>query len=249
MNSESEIKQKDYNSSSPLIYFSIKNQIFKNLNYFLNKQFCALFFIEKAIFKFFVNFVFYDVPFLIKFATFKIRKVEIIKNNTLRVQKKQLQEKKYHRPGVSQDEIAELRETFELFDTQKTGSLEVSELKHAITSISNDRKNKMMQQILDKLDKMNNERIEFEEFLDLMTGKMNENSPKEDIMRVFQLFDHQSKGNIDLEDLKRVAMELGEDMTDEELKEMIEKVDMEGKGYVTADEFYNIMTKNSTFIN
>lgn len=37
---------------------------------------------------------------------------------------------------------------------------------------------------------------------------------REDIMKVFDLFDQDGKGNITVEDLKRVAEELGEEMTE-----------------------------------
>lgn len=37
-------------------------------------------------------------------------------------------------------------------------------------------------------------------------------------MKAFRLFDTNGKGHIDLEDLKRVAKELGENMSEEELR-------------------------------
>lgn len=157
------------------------------------------------------------------------------------------EERKYHRPGVSQDEIAELKEAFDLFDVEKAGTVEISELKHAMSSLSYDRKNKMVYQILDKLDTptYNKDRINFEEFLDLMTARITDKDSKEEIMKVFQLFDTEGKGHISLDDLKNICHELGEEMTDEELKEMIDRADLDGKGYVNAEEFYNIMTKKT----
>ena len=68
---------------------------------------------------------------------------------------------------------------------------------------------------------------------------------KEDIQKVFQLFDDSSKGSISLDNLKRVARELGEDMSEEELKEMIERADLDGDGVISMDEFFNIMTKKT----
>ena len=68
---------------------------------------------------------------------------------------------------------------------------------------------------------------------------------KEDIQKVFQLFDDSSKGSISLDNLKRVARELGEDMSEEELREMIERADLDGDGVISMDEFFNIMTKKT----
>lgn len=154
-------------------------------------------------------------------------------------------ERKYHRPGVSQDEIAELREAFDLFDTEKIGTIEISELKHSMNSLSYDRKNKMIHQILAKLDNLKQDRIEFEEFLDLMTARISDKDSKENINKVFELFDEDGKGHITVDDLKKVSEQLGEEMSDEEIAEMIERADTDGKGYVNAEEFFNIMTKKT----
>lgn len=43
-------------------------------------------------------------------------------------------------------------------------------------------------------------------------------------------------------ELKKVAQDLGEDMSDEELDKMFAKADLDDDGFVTADDFYNIMT-------
>ena len=47
--------------------------------------------------------------------------------------------------------------------------------------------------------------------------------------------------------LKRVAKELGENMTDEELQEMIDEADRDGDGEINEDEFLRIMKKTSLY--
>lgn len=51
---------------------------------------------------------------------------------------------------------------------------------------------------------------------------------REDIMKVFRLFDDDESGAITIADLSRVARELGESMTPAELKEMIDRADLDG---------------------
>lgn len=68
----------------------------------------------------------------------------------------------------------------------------------------------------------------------------------DEIRRVFKLFDDDETGRISFRNLKRVARELGENMTDEELQEMINKADLDGDGEVNEDEFMRIMTCKQT---
>ncbi|KAL2651746.1 hypothetical protein R1flu_019874 [Riccia fluitans] len=56
---------------------------------------------------------------------------------------------------------------------------------------------------------------------------------------------HRFLGKISFKNLKRVAKELGENMTDEELQEMIDEADRDGDGEIIAEEFYGIVIMTS----
>jgi len=78
-----------------------------------------------------------------------------------------------------------------------------------------------------------------------MTAKMSDRDTKEDLQKVFKLFlgDDDKSDRIALKHLKRVARELNENMSDDELNEMIVRADLDRDGYVDFNEFYQIMTK------
>ena len=78
-------------------------------------------------------------------------------------------------------------------------------------------------------------------FQTIAARKILERDPREEIIRAFELFDEGGKGYIDLEDLRRVARELGETgLEEEELRAMIEEFDLEGVGGVTREGFVSI---------
>lgn len=55
-----------------------------------------------------------------------------------------------------------------------------------------------------------------------MKRKYSERDPIEETLKAFKLFDLEGKGRIGLNDLRKVAKELGETLKEEELMAMIE---------------------------
>lgn len=146
---------------------------------------------------------------------------------------------------MTEEEIEEIREAFNLFDADGSGSIDPKELKAAMQSLGFEAKNATIYQMIADVDTDGSGTIDFSEFLGMMTKKMTDKDSREDIAKVFSLFDVEAKGRITLRDLKRVAKELGETMTEAELLEMIERADADNDGEVTAEDFYNIMTKRT----
>jgi len=111
-------------------------------------------------------------------------------------------------------------------------------------------KKEELKKMISDIDNDGNGSIEFGEFLEMMTGKMGEKDTREDIEKVFKLFDDDNTGKISLRNLRRVAQELGENIDEEELQDMINQADRDGDGdgEINIDEFYRIMKKNRNFL-
>jgi Ca2+-binding EF-hand superfamily protein len=106
-------------------------------------------------------------------------------------------------------------------------------------------KKEEIKKMISDIDKDGSGTIDYQEFLEMMTTKMSEKDSREEILKAFRLFDDEEKGKISFRNLKRVAKELGETMTDEELHEMIEEADRDGDGEINEEEFLRIMKKTS----
>ena len=76
-------------------------------------------------------------------------------------------------------------------------------------------------QLVEQFDKDESGTIDFHEFLAIMMKKMQQTSKNEALDEAFKLFDKNGDTYITFEDLKAVAIELNETMTDEELEEML----------------------------
>mmetsp|Transcript_4555 Transcript_4555/g.11028 ORF Transcript_4555/g.11028 Transcript_4555/m.11028 type:complete len:173 (-) Transcript_4555:681-1199(-) len=152
--------------------------------------------------------------------------------------------RRYERPGLTQDEIEELKEAFDLFDVDGTQRVNPRDLRGSIQALGL-RRNQVVQHMLNDLERQGAKPLDFAGFVDLMTAKMGERDTKEDISKVFRLFDDDRSGTISLRNLQRVARELGEKMPIEDLEEMIARADSGADGEVSLDDFYTLMTKRN----
>jgi len=155
--------------------------------------------------------------------------------------------RKKARQDLTEEQKQEIKEAFDLFDTDKTGTIDYHELKVAMRALGFDVRKVEVLEIMREYDRENTGQIEYHDFLDIMTQKINDRDPTEEILKAFKLFDEDSTGRISLKNLRRVAKELGENLTDEELQAMIDEFDKDQDGEINEQEFLNIMKQTSIY--
>ncbi|XP_032928589.1 centrin-2 isoform X1 [Catharus ustulatus] len=148
---------------------------------------------------------------------------------------------------LPEEQQREIRDAFELFHTDGSGSIHIRELKVAMRALGFEPKKEEIKKMISDIDKEGTGKISFSDFLAVMSQKMAEKDSKEEILKAFKLFDDDETGKISFKNLKRVAKELGENLTDEELQEMIDEADQDGDGEVSEQEFLRIMKKTSLY--
>lgn len=144
---------------------------------------------------------------------------------------------------LTKEQKADIKEAFDLFDPDGTGKIATKELKVAFRALGFEPTKEELRKLTADIDPDGLGKLSYEEFLHLMTVKMSEKDSKEDVLRAFRLFDDDDTGKISFQNLKRVAIELGEDLTDEEIQEMIDEADKDGDGEISQEEFLRIMKK------
>merc|ERR1712106_583322 len=119
---------------------------------------------------------------------------------------------------LADEQKAEIREAFDLFDTDGTGTINIKELKVALRALGFEPKKEELKVLIQEVDADANGAIDFNDFLKIMSQKMNERDPKDEILKAFKLFD-------------------------DDLQEMIDEADMDGDGEVNEAEFFRMMKK------
>ena len=95
--------------------------------------------------------------------------------------------------------------------------------------------------MIEDVDTDGNGNIEFEEFCQLMAKKGKESDHDSELQEVFKIFDKNDDSLIDATDLMVVFQELGEDVSDEDCKIMIDEHDKDEDGMLDFDEFVSLM--------
>lgn len=151
--------------------------------------------------------------------------------------------KDYLYVGITEREVEMYKEIFDLFDINGIGSLSPNDLRNALEMFGYHPKRTIVYQIISDLDSDESGGISFNEFLKIMTDQTRpcDEDTEEDYKRIFEYFDCDEKNYMNKEDIQNVAMELNENLTDEELNAIMEKLDPEGTGKVDFKTFYRNM--------
>lgn len=144
---------------------------------------------------------------------------------------------------LNDDQINLLKEAFELFDMEKTGTIDYHELKLTMKAFGFTIKKAELLELLKRFDLTDNpsNKINFDQFIELMTDKFSERDPREEAKMAFDLFDEEKKGKINIKNLKKAVKEINENLTENELKAIIEEFDTDNDGYITKEDFLKIL--------
>lgn len=123
--------------------------------------------------------------------------------------------------GLTEDQVADFKEAFALFDKDKDGFINVTELKAVMMCLGEKEAN------LEKVIKMANKQkkggnIEISEFLALMAETTRDDT-EEELIEAFKVFDKDGDGKISEEEMRRIMTSLGEELTEEEIEEIIKE--------------------------
>lgn len=168
---------------------------------------------------------------------------------------------------LTSDQQQEVREAFDLFDTDGVGTIDIKELKVAMRALGFEPRKDEIRQLVTSVTHDAGSAgfgstlpqganaaaareigvITYPQFLQIMSQMMTQRDSREEMLKAFRLFDDDETGKITFKNLKRVAMELGENMTDAELQEMIDEADRDGDGEVGEEDFLRLMKKTALY--
>jgi calmodulin len=142
---------------------------------------------------------------------------------------------------LTEEQIAEFREAFQLFDKDGDGTITTKMLGTVMRSLGQNPTEVELQDMINEVDCDGNGTIDFPEFLNMMSRKMKDTDCEEEILEAFKVFDRDGNGYISAEELRHVMTNLGEKIDDAEIDEMLRMADVDGTGRINYEQFVRAM--------
>lgn len=137
--------------------------------------------------------------------------------------------------------VREVNDVFNMMDSNKDGFLDPDDIRITMNTLGFEFNQQEIQRLIMELDPQNTGKIDLAAFSELIKQKMTEKDHIEEIQMAFQMIDTEKKGKITFSDLKKVAKELGETISDQELHEMINEADADNDGEISFEEFVAVI--------
>ncbi|XP_069131579.1 calmodulin-2-like [Argopecten irradians] len=145
--------------------------------------------------------------------------------------------------SLTQEKKDDFREAFALFDKDGNGHISTNELMAVMQSLGQNPTTDEVKEMIAEVDKNGNGTVEFEEFCKMMIRKEEEQDPEEALREAFKVFDKDGNGFISAKELQYTMKNLGNELTEEEVDEMIQEADVNNDGKIDYKEFSKIMAK------
>ncbi|KAI8612208.1 calmodulin [Chytriomyces sp. MP71] len=142
---------------------------------------------------------------------------------------------------LSEQQISEFQEAFQLFDQDGDGQISTTEIGTVIRSLGQNISQKELQELIKEVDASKKGSVDFGEFLTMMARKLKDGDNAGDIKEAFRMFDPDGKGYIVAKDLRHVLTNMGEKLKPEEVDEMIRDAGADANGNIQFDDFMRVM--------
>ena len=135
----------------------------------------------------------------------------------------------------------ELKEAFTMFDRDKDGLINYNELGNVLKSQGFTPTNQELLEMIADVDENEDDKINFEEFLILMHSRLKKADIENELNEAISVYDKNGSGLISVREFKRIMSALGEKIYEEEIDEIIQKVDPKNRGYINYRDLTKII--------
>ncbi|CAM4773707.1 unnamed protein product [Rotaria magnacalcarata] len=143
--------------------------------------------------------------------------------------------KKIHK--LNSNQIQELQQAFALFDTDRSGSISVSELNQVLHALGVSISAQEVRQMFSAIDVDRNGLLlrNLIKFVEIVADTYFKKFSRAEILEAFSRFDRNNDGYIEANELKEILDQLGRQCSNEEIRRMIAQIDRDENGKISIE--------------
>ena len=147
-----------------------------------------------------------------------------------------------YKPEFNKEELHSIEKAFKLF-ADRSGMMNLNNMVIAMKELKFDENEPVVYDIVSEIESETKTPVSYDDFVDKLTEKLQDRESQKATERVYDLFVEDPKGTLTYEVLKKVAIETGDNTSDEDLKRLIKNGASNGND-IPYEEFHSIMIKD-----
>ena len=139
--------------------------------------------------------------------------------------------------NISKNKTKEYKKIFEMFDSNKDGFVNSEELSNIFKVLDINVSNEEIKEIIEENELEGNEQINFENFISIVNKRERDFDNEESIIKAFKVFDKEGNGLININELKSIMLNVGNNLSEAEINELLMEADSDMDGFINYEEF------------
>jgi centrin-3 len=147
-----------------------------------------------------------------------------------------------YKPQISNESLESVQKAFKLFQDDN-GALKCDDLMFALQELKFDQQEPVIFDIIEEICSTNKVGLTYDKFVEKLNEQLQDRGSQKSTERTYGLFVEDSQSNLTLDSLKRVAREVGDNASEEEIKKIFNYASNNGQD-IPYEDFHSIMTRS-----
>ena len=146
-----------------------------------------------------------------------------------------------YKPQISNESLESVQKAFKLFQDDN-GALKCNDLISALEDLKFDQQDPVIFNIIKEICSTNKVGLAYDKFIEKLNEQLQDRGSKKSTERTYVLFVEDPQANLTYDSLKRVAREVGDNASEEEIKKIFNYASDNGQD-IPYEDFHSIMTR------
>jgi len=142
---------------------------------------------------------------------------------------------------LSEAQLTAAKDAFKNFDKKNEDKIKVGDIEAALKKLGHTIKPDWLEKVEHMIDAEGTGYIKYDEFCSIVRKKCQDDEDERELREMFRILDKEKRGEVNTSELRWILKNLGDDLTEADIDDMIADVDTDGSGWIDYNEFHKLM--------